>query len=81
MERQELMAIFAAILVILADEAEGCPESTLYMVCRMDMGKWETVRRVLMGNPPLVTIKGHWVTLTADGKTMAAKINAALKVG
>lgn len=78
MDKNNVLAIIAAIICTLA-ETNGAPESTLYMFVGMDMDKWELIRRILV-EAKLVTISGHYVRLTADGKEKADKINSKLPV-
>jgi hypothetical protein len=77
MTRDVLMTRIAAIVSSLGDE--GTPESMLYILCDMNMADWETVRDILVRGK-LVSIKGHYVTLTESGKTTAAELNKLLKV-
>jgi predicted transcriptional regulator len=71
------MLIVAAIVSTLA-EAEGSPESNLYLLCGMDMEKWQLIRQLLL-HAHLINIRANYVTLTAQGMAFGAKINAALK--
>lgn len=76
MTKNELTAVVAAILTTLHETGNtGCPESMLYILCGMDMGKWNTVRNVMA---PWLSIKGNFVTLTAKGTDMAIQVQNAL---
>ena len=76
MTKYVLLTRIAAIITTL-DETNGSPESMLYIFCGMDMQAYEAIRDILV-EANLVTIKGHYVTLTSEGKITAAKINAAI---
>lgn len=85
MSRNELNGYLAAILTTLAEvdiaySIKGASESSLYIALGMDMERWEIVKGVLVG-AQLVTIKSHYVQLTAKGQDMASKCNAALAKG
>jgi predicted transcriptional regulator len=71
-----MLAKFAAMISTL-NETNGAPESSLYIFFDMNMDVWQRVRSMLISEE-LVTIKGHFVTLTAKGREMAAKIDAAV---
>jgi hypothetical protein len=76
MDKNRLMVLVAAVVTTLA-ESEGCPESTLYLICGSDMDRWNTLRHVLT-NGGWVRILNHYVTLTEDGRTLAESINARI---
>ena len=78
MDKQELMVKVAAVLTALAETNSGTPESMLYILCDMDMSKWEILRHVLLG-AGFVTIKGNFVTLTESGKETAIKLESVIK--
>lgn len=69
-----MLAKIAAVIATLA-ETNGAPESSLYIFFGMDMDLWQRVRNVLIEGK-LITIKGHYVTLTESGYETARKINA-----
>jgi hypothetical protein len=73
----QMLAKVAAIITTLAETADGCPESTLYIFCDMNMDTWQRMRAVLVGSD-LVKISGYWASLTPLGRTTADKINTAL---
>ena len=75
---KELLAKTAAIVATLG-ETGGAPESTLYIFLNMDMQLWEMVREVLLA-AKMIQIKGNYVTLTAEGKSIADKINGKLPI-
>ena len=77
MNKMDCLTRIAAIVTAL-DETNGSPESMLYIFCNMDMHAYETIRDILI-KANLVTIKGHYVTLTEEGKKTAQKLNAAIK--
>ena len=79
MDKNLLLTRVAAIVTTL-EETNGTPESMLYIFCDMDMSAYEIVRDILV-KANLVTIKGHYVTLTNEGKSMAQRLNAAIKKG
>lgn len=69
----------AAIVSTLAD-VNGSPESMLYILCDMNMDDWQIIRDILL-RCDLVSIKGHYVTLTENGKAVAVKINSVISKG
>jgi predicted transcriptional regulator len=73
MTKDLLLARIAAIVGTL-EETNGSPESMLYIFCEMNMSDWQTIRDILM-DAGLVTIKSHYVTLTAKGSETAKRIN------
>lgn len=75
--KDELFKIVAAILTSLHESDSGTPESMLYIVCGMDMDKWNYVRGIML-RADWISIKGNYVTLTAGGTKTAIEINAAL---
>lgn len=77
MSKNQLVAMIAAILTTLSEQDSGCPESMLYILCGMDMDKWNTLRGVMV-NAEWVSIKGNFVTLTSGGRAMAEQINRSL---
>lgn len=77
MTRNELTAIVAAILTTMHEADSGVIESHLYMLCGMDMDKWDTLRGIIV-RAGWVNIKGHYVTLTPKGTEMAIEIQKAL---
>jgi hypothetical protein len=76
MDKNKIMVLVAAAVTTLA-ESEGCPESTLYLLCDMDMSRWDILRRVLVG-AGWIRILNHYVTLTAEGRTLAESINSRI---
>ena len=76
MTKDMILTRIVAIVATLA-ETNGSPESMLYLFCGMDMAAWEAIRDILI-KANLVTISGHYVTLTDHGKATAEKINAAM---
>lgn len=76
MDSKRGLVLVAGILSALL-ETGGSPESNLYILCDMDMTRWETIRYILVESG-LVTIKGYFVTLTAKGKETAESIDAVL---
>jgi predicted dinucleotide-utilizing enzyme len=77
MSKAVLMTRVAAIVYTLA-EASGATESMLYISCDMNMDGWQIIHDILV-SANLVSIKGHNVTLTENGKATAVKINSAIR--
>lgn len=77
MTKNDVLTRVAAIVTTL-EETNGSPESMLYIFCEMNMQDYELIRDVLV-KAKLVTIKGHYVTLTEEGKKTAQKLNEAIK--
>ena len=77
MDKNLLMTRIAAIVTSIEG---GTPESMLYIFCDMNMEEYNIVRDVLV-RADLVSIKGHYVTLTENGKVTAAKLNAVISKG
>ena len=73
MDKKLLLSRIAAILTTLA-ETGGAIESMLYIFCEMNMDHWQTIRGILL-EADYVKIKGHYVTLTAEGRAVAAKLD------
>jgi hypothetical protein len=76
MSRNELLVKVAAILSTL-EETNGSPESMLYIFCDMNMDKWQYLRSILL-SANFIQIRGHFVTLTEDGRIKANTINQAI---
>lgn len=77
MSINEATAIVAAIVTTLHESDCDIPESTLYILCGMDMDKWNTVRGIMLC-ADFVSIKGNFVTLRPKGTEVAIKINEKL---
>jgi hypothetical protein len=78
MTKREVLSLVAAIICTLA-ETNGAPESTLYMFVNMDMDKWTTLKTIMI-EAKLITISGHYVRLTEQGRSTADKINRKIAV-
>ena len=76
MSKDVVLTRVAAIVSTLAD-VYGSPESMLYILCDMNMDDWEIIRDILI-RADFVSITGHYVTLTENGKAMAVIINSAI---
>lgn len=76
MNRKDALTRIAAVVTTLA-ETSGSPESALYIFCNMDIRAYETLRDILLKSG-LVSIKGNFVTLTAEGQETAKRLNAAI---
>jgi helix-turn-helix protein len=76
MDKKQVLTLVATIITTLA-ETNGAPESTLYMFVGMDMDKWQVIRNILI-DCKFVTISGHYVKLTEQGRATADKLNASL---
>lgn len=72
-----IVATVAAIITAL-DDTGGSPESMLYVFLGTNMDLWTKVRDVLIDGD-LITVSGHYVTLTQKGKETAGKLNAAMR--
>lgn len=77
MTKDVVITRIAAIVSTLED-VNGTPESMLYILCDMNMDDWQMIRDILI-RANLVTIKGHYVTLTEQGKETANKLNSVIK--
>lgn len=73
MTKQEANKYLCAILTTLA-EVPFAPESSIYLAMGMDLGKWQTIRAILL-QAGLATSEGYAMTITAKGRELAAKIN------
>ena len=71
-----MMAKIAAVLTTLRDTG-GAPESMLYIFFDMNMDLWTKVRAILI-EADLITIKGHYITLTPLGTEKADRLNAVI---
>jgi len=67
----------AAVLVTL-EETGGGPESSLYLALGGDIHEWYEVKTLLLASG-LVTIRAHWVTLTAKGRTQAQEVKRIIE--
>lgn len=76
MTKQALLTRVAATLSTLV-ETNGCPESMIYLAFGGDIHEWEYLRDIML-QAGFITIKGHYVTLTEDGKIKALQINAMI---
>ena len=76
MDKQQLYVYIAAILTTLT-EFKDTAESTLYMLTEMDMRKHRTVMAVLT-EMNWVKVSNHRVSITDDGREIAAKLNEVL---
>ena len=78
MTREQLNTYLAAILTTaLETEPSPVPESMAYIALGSDMSAWSVVRSVLE-SAKLATFQGHAIRLTAAGRAVAEKCNAAL---
>ena len=78
MDEREVLAHVAAILTTaLETEPDPFPESLAYLAMDMDLGKWETVRGVMV-DIGVITIRGNLIGLTAKGRRVAEGCNALL---
>jgi hypothetical protein len=73
MDKQMLLKKTAAIIATLG-ETGGSPESMLYIFLDMDMDLWTIVRNILVESK-MIQIRSYYVTLTAEGKRIADKLN------
>jgi hypothetical protein len=79
MDKNELMAMVAAILTSLHEADSGAPESTFYILCGMDLDKWNYVKNIML-RANWISCKGHFVNITPDGTKIAIEINNAIAV-
>jgi len=81
MTHNELNCYLAAILTTALETEPGpFPETMAYLALGSDMAKWTTVKGLLQATK-LATFAGHSITLTAAGRAVAEKCNAALVTG
>lgn len=73
MSKNEFTARVAAIIATL-QETNGSPESMLYIFLDMNMDLWTKVKTILI-EADLISVKGNFVTLTANGQLTASKLN------
>lgn len=72
---KELLTIAAVVSALRGEE--GAPESLFYVFCNFDMDYWQSIRQKLTTGG-LITIRGHYVTLTARGKILAENIDKTM---
>jgi hypothetical protein len=77
MTKDVLLTRIAAIVTTL-EETDGSPESMLYIFCEMNMDDWQTLRYILISANIVSISKGHYVTLTENGKQTAIRLNKAI---
>jgi hypothetical protein len=78
MTKAELItAVAAVITTALETEPDFFPESFAYLALGGDISKWETVKGFLLGGK-MITIDGNVIKLTAYGRDLATKCNAAM---
>lgn len=78
MDKKETITLVAAIIASLHEtDNSGCPESTLYILCGMDMDKWNYIRGIML-RADWLSIKGNYVTLTPAGIKMGVEINKSI---
>ena len=69
--------IVMAVLSTLAESESGIPESMIYLAVGADLATCNTVCGA-MQHASLITIRGNYVELTAEGRKLGDKINNAL---
>lgn len=78
MDRKEMTAMLAALVTTLADMPDNwSPRTPVYLALGMDIDKY-TAFESAVSRAGLVTVTNDTIKLTADGKALADKINAAL---
>ena len=75
MDRTEINRFLSAILTTLLETGSAI-ESTIYLALEMDMNRYSTLRVILVSGG-LATVQSNVIRLTAKGKDLAEKINAA----
>lgn len=78
MGKNEVMTLIAAILSSLHETDSGCPESMGYMLCGMDLDKWNYIRGIMLRGE-WITCKSNYINLTPAGTKMAIQIDNAMK--
>ena len=74
----EDIARLAAMLTTLNEPGvHGTSESTLYIVCDMNIHDYNVLRDVMLAEN-WVRINGHFVTLTEAGRAKAVQIDATM---
>jgi hypothetical protein len=74
MSKNEINKYLCAILTTL-NEVEFAPESMIYLAIGADMGKWETLKYMLV-SARLATSEDSAMRITPRGRELAEKINA-----
>ena len=77
MSKNEINKYLCAILTTLS-EVEFAPESTIYLAIGADMGKWETLKYMLV-SARLATSEGSAMRITPRGRKFSAEINSMMK--
>ena len=80
MTRNELNARLAAVLTTLAELNTDAAESTIYLALGMDIEKYTVIKSIMTAGD-LATVRGNRIALTAKGREIAMKCNAALASG
>jgi hypothetical protein len=79
MDKKELTVKLAAVISTLGDFPDGAPESILYLGIGCDLSEWYFLKGTMVQSD-IIHEEYNLVTLTAKGKMLADKINAATKV-
>jgi hypothetical protein len=77
MSRNDLLAMVASILTTLHEADSGAPESTFYILCGMDLDKWNYIKGIML-RAEWITCKGNFVNITPAGTKTAIEINRAI---
>lgn len=73
----KLASQISAVVTTLAEFNTGCPSSSIYLAMGCDYSAWAGLSSV-MERANLITVRNHFVTLTAKGKKLADDINQVL---
>lgn len=77
MDRNQLNIYLCAVLTTLAD-VDFAPETTVYLALGCDFGAWQTVKTCLLAGG-LATAQDSTLKITAEGRAVAARVNALVK--
>ncbi len=67
----------AAVLTTLCESQAGCPSSSIYLAMGCDYSGWARLQGIMEG-AGMITVRSHFVTLTAKGRKLGDDINAVL---
>jgi predicted transcriptional regulator len=75
--KQQMMVAIAASLTTLA-ETSGASESMIYMgACNMDIHFWNQCKTIML-QAGWIKVSANFVTITEEGKKIAAELEKAL---
>lgn len=75
MNEKDTLTIAAMISAL--SEGRGMPESHLYLAIGCDLNEWNRIKAAMMTSE-LIREEFHFVTLTPNGRTLAARLNETI---